>query len=119
MELRKEIESLALWYIPAFFVMLMVSAIFTGYFKQLIEYGSVSVGTPIALVQILGQFISNIDNFVVGIWLYLQSKKEGGRTLLWFLFGMVAHFFAAVLYIGLKILDNQQSYNNALKKDAQ
>ncbi len=112
MEIRKEIESLALWYIPAFVIMLIFSSIYSGYLSELMDMGKVKTGTSVLFASMVLQFIGNIDNLVLGFWLFMQAKKENGKTILWFFFGLVAHFYAAIIYIGLKIYEHQKAYKN-------
>ena len=119
MEIRKAIESLALWYIPAFVIMLVFSAAYSGYIKEVMELGEATTGVSIAFATMFLNFIQSIDNLVVGIWLFIQSKKENGRPILWFFFGFVAHFYAAIIYIGLKIYENQKAYNKSLQSTAE
>ena len=116
MEIRKEIESLAIWYIPAFIVVAVLSALFSGYINDLIEFGEATSGTTMSLISIISALIKLIDNFVVGIWLYLRGKKDGGRAILWLFFGVVANFYAALMYIGLKIYEQQKAYNKSVKQ---
>ena len=103
MEIRKEIESLALWYIPIFLVTLIGTSLYSGFLKSFVETDQLSSGATITFLFMFSQVISNIDNIVVGIWLYFRSKDEDGRAVLWLLFGVVAHFFAALIYICIKI----------------
>ena len=119
MEIRKEIESLALWYIPAFVLTLIFSAIYSGYLKELMDMGEVTTGKSIVFASMVLNFIGNIDNLVLGAWLFMQSKKENGKPILWFFFGLVAHFYAAIIYIGLKIYENQKAYNKSLQPTAE
>lgn len=115
MELRKEVESLALWYIPAFVVVALASSLYSGYVKDLMELGEASPGVTLSLLSALGMFINLVDNVVVGVWLYVRGRKDGGRAILWLLFGAVAHFYAALLYLGLKIYEQQKAYNKSLQ----
>lgn len=115
MEIRKEIESLAIWCIPAAVVVALMSALITGYAKDIILDGGATPGTTLSFITALGMFIKLINNFVVGIWLYLRSKEENGRPILWLLFGVVAHYFAALMYIGLKIYEQQKAHNKSLQ----
>ena len=109
MEIRKEIESLAIWYIPAFIFVSIMGALFSGYLKDMMEYGAATPGSTFAFLSAIGSFINLIDNLVVGVWLYLRGKKDGGRVILWFFFGVVANFYAALMYIGLKIYEQQKA----------
>ena len=118
MEIRKEIETLAIWYIPALIIMAAASALYSGYAEELMRDGfeSISTGSKLMLLSLSGYIINSIDNVVVAIWLTVQCKKENGRALLWFLFGFVASFYAALIYIGLKIYEEVKAYNKSLKE---
>lgn len=115
MEIRKEIESLAIWCIPATIVVALMSAIISGYARDTIQAGGATPGTTLSFITALGMFIKLINNIVVGIWLYLRSKEDDGRAILWLLFGIVAHYFAALMYIGLKIYEQQKAHNKSLQ----
>jgi hypothetical protein len=109
MEIRREIESLALWYIPVFIAVTIITTFLTGYANSLVETGQATPAKYFAQISILSTFLNFIDNFVVGIWLYIRGKGEGGRAVLWLIFGIAAHFFAALMYIGIKIYEQQIS----------
>ena len=116
MEIRKEIESLAIWYVPAFIIMVFASGLYSGYFKEVMEMGQAFTNKTFVFVSLVASLINHIDNIVLGIWLYLKGKKEGGRAILWLMFGIVAHFFAVIIYIGIKIYVNQIAYNKSLNQ---
>jgi|GEM_PF-2648699 len=96
--------------------MVFVSGLYSGYFKDAMEAGQAFTSTMFSFVSMAAILIGHIDSIVLGVWLYLKGKKEGGRPILWFVFGIIAHFFAVAIYIGLKIYENQKAYNNALNQ---
>jgi len=116
MDIRKEIETLAIWYIPVMIIMVIASGLYAGYFKEILSSGQTSIGSTLSFLALVPALIKLADNVVIAIWLYFMAKKEGGRTLLWFLFGVVAHLFAAIIYIGLRLYE-QQAFNNPLMRD--
>lgn len=115
-DIRKEIETLAIWYIPVMIVMVIASGLYAGYFKEVLSSGQASIGSTLSFLTLVPALFKLADNIVIAVWLYSMAKKEGGRKVLWFLFGMVAHLFAAVIYIGLRLYE-QQAFNNPLKRD--
>jgi len=115
MDIRKEIETLAIWYIPVMIIMVIASGLYAGYFKGILSSGQTSIGSTLSFLTLVPALIKLADNVVIAIWLYFMAKKEGGRTLLWFLFGVVAHLFAAIIYIGLRLYE-QQASNNPLMR---
>lgn len=116
MDIRKEIETLAIWYIPAVIMTGIASALYTGYFKEVFSSNSTNIGSTLSFLTATLTLIKLPDNIVVGVWLYSSVGKEGGRTTLWFVFGLVAHLFAAIIYIVLRMYE-QQAFNNPLKRD--
>jgi len=116
MDIRKEIETLATWYIPAMILMLIASGLYTGYFNAVLSNDQASIGTTLSFLTLVPALIKLTDNIVIAVWLYFMAKKEGGRKVLWLLFGLVAHLLAAIIYIGLRIYE-QQAFNNPLKRD--
>lgn len=116
MDIRKDIETLAIWYIPVMIIMVIASGLYAGYFKEVISSGPTSIGSTLSFFTLVPALFKLADNIVIAVWLYFMARKEGGRTALWFLFGLVAHLFAAIIYIGLRLYE-QQAFNNPLKRD--
>ena len=112
MNLRKEIETLAMWYIPAVLFVVIATAIMTGYFQDMVRSQHASLGTWISFYSLLQGLIQLVDNLVVGIWLFLRSKSENGNRFLWLLFGLAAHLFAAVIYLALRIYEQRTASKN-------
>ena len=109
--MRKEIEKLAVWYIPAFLLATFAASIWSGVLEHSFNSEQLSAGKSISFIFLVGSIIGMIDNFVVGIWLYHQIKSEKGRKWIWLLFGLVAHFYAAIIFIALKINEAQKTSN--------
>ena len=109
--MRKEIEKLAVWYIPAFLLATFAASIWSGILQHSIDSDQLSIGKSVSFVFLVGNIIEMIDNFVVSIWLYHQLKNDEGRKWIWFLFGLVAHFYAAIIFIALKIYEAQKTSN--------
>ena len=120
--MRKEIETLATWYIPVSIVAFIVSVLMTSTLAH--EFGSVfGEGSPSSIIRLyflpgITRLIGFADNLVVGIWLFFQVKRGDGRKALWFLFGLFAHLFAAIIYIGLTLFEQQKASNISLNQDA-
>lgn len=108
MELRKEIETLAIWYIPAVAFVLIATAFLTGYAQEIMRDQTASPGTLFSFLSLAQGLIHSVDNLVVGIWLFLRSSKEDGRRYLWSLFGLAAHLFAAIVYLALRIYEQRK-----------
>lgn len=115
MELRKEIESLAIWYIPVVVLMSIVAAAYTGFLKEMLSADGLTMGTQVALITMGPKLIQFATNIVVGIWLYRLAKKEGGRQSLWLLFGLVVNLGAALIYIGLRIYEQRDGTQSAFQ----
>ena len=114
MDIRKEIETLAIWYIPAFLITVLLSAAAAGYFKAFFMNLKVTSFTKFSFVTYISLFIGLTDNLVVAVWLYFQNKKECGKKVLWMIFGLFAHLPAAIIYIGLKVLEDMRASNQPL-----
>lgn len=112
MNLRKEIETLSIWYIPVAIAMVLASGLVSNYFQQITSTTGTTIGSTVAFLAGLPKLIQLADNLVVGIWLYHMAGKEGGRKALWLIFGVFAHLFAAAIYVGVRIYE-QQAFNTA------
>ena len=107
MNIRNEIENLALWYMPVFIVVAMLSTIMSGYAVNMLESDQRTLGVELTLFTTFAALVKLADNLVIAIWLFIQSEKQGRKKLLWFFFGIVAHFFAVILYLGLYIYESK------------
>jgi len=106
-DLVKKVESLAIWWIPATLLTHVVGNYFNATFSHFIKGDLLSeYSTYIWLGYIGGLLFSFLDNLVVGIWLYHQTKSaEGYRAYLWAFFGLAAGLPAAILFIALLAYD--------------
>ena len=116
MDIRKEIETLASWYIPAVIITGIATSIYTGYFKEVFSSNATNMGSTLSFLSATLTLIRLPDDIVVAVWLYSSVGKEGGRSTLWFIFGLVANLFAAIIYIVLRMYE-QQAFNNRLKRE--
>lgn len=106
-ELRREIELLAIWYIPVAIATIIASGLYTSYFNELMSGQDISMGATLGFLTAVPAFINLIDNVVVGVWLFALVREQHGRYLLWLVFGVFAHLFAAVIYIALRIYEQR------------
>jgi hypothetical protein len=104
MDIRKEIERLIYWYIPAIIVALLLEYVLTGYIKASHSLSSIMLWSSIGINIV----ISHLHNIVVAIWLYLVSKQLNQKYILWSLFGLVAHLFAAVIFLVLYVYETNK-----------
>jgi hypothetical protein len=104
MNLRKEIEKLIYWYIPAIMITYFVGTVVTAQVKQ------INGITPLLSYGFLGStlLLNHMHSIVVAIWLYFLAKKMKQRYVLWTLFGLVAHLFAAVIYLVIHLLEEKK-----------
>jgi hypothetical protein len=60
-----------------------------------------------------------LDNIVVGIWLFFQTKKISFNKLLWPIFGFMQPYFAILIFMSIIIVktwsDNTIKSNNTQK----
>jgi len=109
MNLRKEIEKLIYWYIPAIMISYFLGAVVTAVTTEVQKINEV---TPLLTGGILvtSILVNHIHSFVVAIWLYYLAKKMNQRNILWALFGLVTHIFAVALFIALYVYE--ETYPN-------
>ena len=111
--MRKDIEILAIWYIPVVILMAGISAYYSDFFNELFLEGSSRVGVTLHFYALLPMAVKTADNLVVAVWLFFMVKKEEGRPLLWAILGLVTHLYAALLYVGLRIYE-RSALNDSL-----
>ena len=116
MNIKEEIEKLALWYIPVTIILALLTTGTSGYLTDLMQ-GEITFGGKVMLVSYLAQAIGAADNIVVGIWLFIQARKNDGKAMLWFLFGLIANLLAALFYLAILIYE-QNSGVSAKEKIA-
>jgi hypothetical protein len=121
--MRKEIETLAIWYIPVCIAalilnVLMISTLEHSFAPVVGEGAPLSIGLSFSSFMRITTLIGFGDNLVVGVWLFFQAKRRDGRKALWFLFGLFAHLFAAIIYIGLTLFEQERASDISLKRDA-
>lgn len=74
MDIRKEIETLAIWYIPAVIMTGIASALYTGYFKEVFSSNATNIGSTLSFLTATLTLIKIPDNIVVGVWLYSSTR---------------------------------------------
>ncbi|MDD5385736.1 MAG: hypothetical protein PHQ22_00905 [Sulfuricurvum sp.] len=108
MNMRKEIERLIYWYVPVIIVALIIGFALSSYIKYTNHLSSKEVWFY-SSVNIL---INYLHHFVIAIWLYVISKQLNQKYILWSLFGLVAHLFAAVIYLVLYTYEKNNGIEN-------
>lgn len=104
MDLRKEVERLIYWYVPIILVTLVLGFIIAGYIKSSNDTSSMIVWGYTSI----NMFINHLHHIVVAVWLYTLSKKLNQKYVLWALFGLVAHLFAAAIFIVLYVYEKNE-----------
>ena len=113
--MRKEIETSARWYIPVYIITLAISVFGSFFLGDMIIKKDIP-GPGSIYFMLLSTLTKYLDNLVIAIWLYFQLKNDSGRKWIWLFFGLVAHLYAAVLYLGLKIYEQRnKTFNNAIE----
>ncbi|AFV98345.1 hypothetical protein [Sulfuricurvum sp. RIFCSPLOWO2_12_FULL_43_24] len=112
MNMRKEIERLMYWYVPSIIVALLIEYILTGYIRASHDLSSIMLWSSI----VINIVISHLHHIVVAIWLFIISKQLNQKNILWSLFGLVAHLFAAVIFLVLYVYEkNEMDSRSTLK----
>jgi len=106
--LRSEIEKLAIWYIPVAFITTTIASLYAIDIKQAMITGEILPGAYMALASAFPASLKLAINIVVAIWLYSQTKASN-RKYLWFLFGLIANLIAALIYIAVLIYEQNAS----------
>lgn len=86
----------------------------TGLIGEAIDSGEYSIGTFMGFLSffsIIPMILKTSINLVVAIWLYSVISKSSGNKYIWFLFGLIAHLYAVIIYIGLVIYEQVISSN--------
>ncbi|MDD2781563.1 hypothetical protein [Sulfuricurvum sp.] len=104
MNMRKEIERLIYWYAPAIIVALLIDYILTSYIKASHDLSSIILWSSIGISIVF----SHLHHVVVAIWLYVISKQLNQKYILWSFFGLVAHLFAAVIFLVLYVYEKNE-----------
>jgi len=117
MNLRKEIETLIYWYVPVYILGRIVGSVFLTYYKAIPDSDMELTAIGLAMTY----FANNLPSVVIAIWLYNISKRSNQKYILWALFGLVAHLYAAVIFIILNFLEgrfniDKENLENALVK---
>lgn len=101
MNLRKEIEKLIYWYLPAYIFTITVGVVLAQHSKH-IEDPTWIVSY---IVVPMGILAGSVDNIVIAIWLYFLAKQLNQKNILWAIFGLVAHIFAVAVFIALYVYE--------------
>ena len=103
MNLRREIEKLIYWYVPVYIIGYFIGSVFSTYYKAIPSSEMELTALGLAMTY----FTSNLQNIVIAIWLYNISKKSNQKYIIWALFGLVAHLYAAIIFIILNLLEGR------------
>lgn len=103
MNLRKEIEKLIYWYVPIYIIGYFLAYALVVYYKAIPESAVALTAIGLAMTY----FANHLPNFVIAIWLYNIAKQNSQKYIIWALFGLVAHLFAAVIFIVLNVLEGK------------
>ena len=109
MELRNDIQKLAIWYIPIAIASIIVSGWYSDIFKEAMVDGEVGISTFMNTVSYIATALHISVRLVVAIWLYYMVSKTSGNKYIWFFFGLVGNLFALVIFIGVAIYENTAS----------
>ena len=117
MNLRKEIEKLIYWYVPIYFLGKIVGSIFLTYYRAIPDSDTELTAIGLAMTY----FANNLPGVIIAIWLYNLSKRSNQKYILWALFGLVAHLYAAIIFIILNFIEgkfniNKENLENELAK---
>jgi hypothetical protein len=121
LELKNKFEKLLIWFIPLFFLS-QISSFLSIKTVAMLANNMQNLRSPIEnyenAILIFGIF-KFLDNIVVGIWLFFQTKKISFNKLLWPIFGFMQPYFAILIFMSIIIVktwsDNTIKSNNTQK----
>lgn len=101
MDLRKDIESLAIWFVLATIIMFVANLFLTKGDVQNIELLKFPLSklTLMELMATFGLLSSLIDNIAVGAWLFQRAKSCGYKKWLWAAFGLAGSLVGGALFL--------------------
>ena len=106
--IRREIESLAIWFVVASVLVFMANLFTSVNGWQNLDRLTGGVGGPgnaLIVFTSLGVFASLIDNIAVGLWLFRRSSIYGYNRWLWAAFGVAGSLIGGVLYLLARFSD--------------
>jgi ABC-type spermidine/putrescine transport system permease subunit II len=103
MNVRKEIEKLIYWYVPVYIVGYFLASATLVFYKAIPSSEMELTALGLAMTY----FTKNLPSVVIAIWIYQVAKKTNQKYILWTLFGLVAHIFAAIAFIVLNVLEGK------------
>jgi hypothetical protein len=123
--MKKEIEQLLVFLIPAIVIEKLLKTISSRAISDFIQnknealpslieqFPSYSPGQIFTLVNSINVFIGLLPIVVIAVWLWRIEKAQNGRPVLWSLAGLVLNYWVLLLFIGHRLYGNR---NNAQPK---
>ena len=109
MDLRIEIQKLAIWYIPIALLSILVSSWYGGVLREAYLDGDVSPASVAMTLSNISTALAFSVRLVVAIWLYMMVSKSKGNKYIWFMFGLVANLLALIIFICISIYEQNAS----------
>ena len=115
--MKKDIECLLLFLIPAIFLERLLaffsSVMFSkyiGHSKSSIEsiFSDYSVGDIFTITGTINAIALLLPCVVLAVWVWKIEKRVGGRYILWALGALVLKYWFLVLYIGQRLYEKDK-----------
>ena len=110
MSLRSEIETLAIWWIPAAILSVVLNFVITVYARSL--FGDEEISTSLDSILGLMQwqwfflfFIRHLENFVVAIWFSQRFRGQYRAALIWSFLGLATGLIGVLIHMALVIYE--------------
>jgi hypothetical protein len=121
-DFRKRIEKLFLWFLPTFVLSVTINFSTQKFLRHSIDQVLVKgseMGDHISSAMFLSYGIGFLDNMVVAIWLYFQSRDLRYNKMLWPIVGLFDVRLALIAFIGVTLFKSCQenSFNKKTKAD--
>lgn len=118
--IREEIESLALWFVVATALVIVLNLFLSVSGTTNLEHLTASINNPSSALIIFSSFgilAKLIDNIAVGMWLYQRANVCGYNRWLWGAFGLAGSLVGGALYLLSRYAEARPS-NQSSKTDA-
>ena len=111
--LRQEIESLALWWIPAFALTVLGNLALNAFISTHLE-NFASAGSFVSTIGwvnlVLEPVVMNLDHIVVSAWMFARTRAYGfTRQWLWCALGLFTGIIGGLIYFVLRVYENKTS----------
>ena len=115
MKLRREFESLLVWYLP---VLIISNAAYLTLLPAIEDNLEQYPARTFGLTFYLGIALSRLDHLAAGIWLAVFVRKEKGRFIIWCIAGLATGLWSVVAYLILRLAKLLESDSRPVESES-